>query len=315
MTKTERQQRRDDRVARFFELYVPPAKPEETTFRHAGWKDRREKVRAALARTHARPQILERFDACGSDARVEWSEEQKKHRIRANYCHHRHCQPCAKAKANNIARNLKSRIENNTRPTFRFITLTQKKSDQPLEQQIAKLYANFKKLRSTRLWKSTQIGGAFILEVKRNGDHWHAHLHVIAEGNFIRVHELSDQWLAVTGESFVVDVRIINSATGAAHYVTKYLAKSADAEVWNNDAAADEWITASKSVRSCATYGTWRGFRLNEITPDTGDWTPIGSLVTVIARSRAGDPSACAILKSLMSARPNADALQLVDPD
>jgi hypothetical protein len=54
---------------------------------------------------------LERFDACGSECTIEYSQELQKHRIRANYCKSRHCEPCARAKANLIARNLRTELE------------------------------------------------------------------------------------------------------------------------------------------------------------------------------------------------------------
>ena len=315
MKAAEAQRRKDDRTANYYEHYTPPATRLEEGFRHTHWRKRREKVKAALARTGSGEIAKERFSACGSDARVEWNEEKKKYRIKANYCHHRHCEPCAKAKANRIAANLKDRLEENPNEKFRFITLTQRSNDAPLAQQIATLYRNFKKLRNTRLWKQTQVGGAFFLEVKRNGNHWHAHLHVIAAGAFIRVHELSAEWMKVTGDSFIVDVRLINSANDAAFYVTKYLAKGTSPEVWLQDDTAEEWITASKGVRTCATYGTWRGFKLMEPRPDNGTWTMIEKLDTLISRSLTGDAEACAILKELLPSRDDQDAINIFNPD
>jgi hypothetical protein len=315
MTKTEKERRKDDRIARFYEHYTPEATHLEEGFRHGHWKARRARVTNALAAAHTGEMAMTRWRCCGSGAVVEREEGSGKLRVKANYCHSRHCEPCARSKARLIAMNLKSRLGTAHRNEIRFVTLTQRSSDAPLIEQITKLYRNFKKLRSKPLWKNTQGGGAFFLEVKRNGTHWHAHLHILTAGKFMRVHDLSALWKEITGDSFIVDVRAVTNTDHAAHYVTKYLAKGTSPEVWNDPDAAEEWVIAIKGVRACATFGQWRAFRLLARAIDNGIWTRVDTLHALCARSIEGEVNAMLILKLLTSTRPTQDEPHIFNPD
>ena len=231
------------------------AQPEELWFRHTWWKPTRVRVRDALVHSLVSPRALQRFDNCGADAHVYYSEDTKKYSVRAEYCHSRHCQPCMKAKANLLAANLRARLAVNPKGRYRFITLTLRHNTAPLPNQVKRLYSSFTKLRASKLWKSTQRGGVAVLEVKYNAasDRWHPHLHVIAEGDFLKQTDLSRAWHKATGDSQVVDIRALNSGQDAAHYVSKYVSKGTNNDVWNNATRAQEWVHAMHGVRTAAT--------------------------------------------------------------
>jgi len=153
--------------------------------------------------------------------------------------------------------------------THRFFTFTLRHNDKPLKEQITRLYRCFKKLRNTQVWRDTQLGGAVMLEVKLAKDknaagkqRWHPHLHAVAEGKWIDNARLKHAWHEITGDSIVVDVRILPRDKDAANYVSKYVTKGTSTVVWHTQELADEWIKASKGIRFCSTFGTWRGFRL-----------------------------------------------------
>lgn len=294
-----RAEKRLTKIANVEQWRIPPATHEETVFRHGHWQPRRLRVRAAIARCGANTFQLDRFDACGSECSIEWSSELQKHRVRANYCKNRHCEPCARAKANLIARNLRAELELEKRARHRFITVTLKHSDAPLAQQIRRLYASFKKLRGSKVWKQSQVGGAFMLEVKHNGRHWHPHLHIISAGTFIRKEDLSAAWLKATGDSMIVDVRAIDSAKDAVHYVCKYVTKGTSTAVWQSEELSDQFVIATRGVRTCGTYGTWRRFKLLAAKPTATDWQPVGKLSDVWNAARREEPWAIAIFVSL----------------
>lgn len=268
----------------------PIADQEETFFRHQNWQAERDLIRRHLLATGLCRAPLDRWDNCGAECLVEWSDECDRYRLRASYCKNRHCRPCAKAKAGLIAANLKDHLAKGPAhklDRFRFITLTLKNQHDDLTGMIDRLQKSFTKLRASKFWKKSQAGGVAMIEVtwsKAGG--WHAHLHIIGEGDFLRQSTLADEWYKITGDSYKVSVQCIDSAKDAVHYVTKYISKGTIDAVWQDDSAAQEWIIASRGLRTAATYGTWRGFRLmqHQAIHDAKDWQPIG-LLSAICRS------------------------------
>jgi hypothetical protein len=293
-----------ERASTIASLRFAHASDQETAFRHTGWRVRREKVTRTLAATGASDLALHNWTNCGSHAVVEWSPRENRFRVRANYCRSRHCEPCARTKANTIARNLETRLAQGDGSNYRFVTLTLAHTEAPLAHQIKRLYASFRKLRTAGVWKDSQAGGAFMLEVKRAKDRWHPHLHIVAEGRFLHQAALSTAWRKATGDSYIVDVRAIKSGRDAAFYVAKYVTKGTSVGVWDEPDAAAEWVTATKGVRTCATYGTWRGKSLLKIDGGADDWQPLCTLDQLHRDAAQGKPGARELLNELLSHRP-----------
>lgn len=297
--KTRRESKARERAANILSRTRPPAHFEELQFRHGHWCDRRQLVYAALERTGAGLFQLNRFSECGGECTVEWSEKLERYRLRANYCHSRHCEPCMKAKADLIARNLRDAMEGAKPNQYRFITLTLRHTDEQLNDQVRRLYRSFKKMRSMPAWKSSQDGGAYMLEIKHNGRHWHPHIHVISAGRFLNKFDLSAMWKEATGDSSIVDIRALAEPRDCVHYVCKYVTKGTNQAVWHNPELAIEFIIATKGIRACGTFGAWRGFRLLARNAQATDWKPVASLVSLWNRARGGDQVASDILRSL----------------
>jgi hypothetical protein len=208
-----------------------------------------------------------------------------------------------RAKANLLANNLRNRLAEKPDGRYRFITLTIRHSEDPLTEQLRHLYDSFKRLRASKLWRRTQRGGAAMLEVKWSEEtrRWHPHLHIVAEGDYCNKHDLSEAWHTASGDSFVADIRKLDSERDAAHYVAKYVTKGTSANVWNDRSAAQEWVVATAGLRGCTTYGTWRGFKLLQKPKDPGDWIFEGKLDEIAARAQAGS---LADLYLLLALRP-----------
>lgn len=270
---------------------TPTATPEETSFRHEHWKKKRAAVAQAIRDTACNPHTIEQFLNCGSDCVVEYSQEEKRYRVVGNCCHNRHCEPCMRAKANLLAMNLQKKVTDSPGKQFRFITLTLRHTDTPLADQIDRLNESFKKLRSTRIWKESQDGGAAIFECKydRETGMWHPHLHIVAEGYFLDHKNLSDEWYKITKDSFRVDIRAIKSARDAAYYVAKYTSKGTNDDVWADRAVAAEWVRTMRGRRTCATYGTWRGHRLLAKPEKSTGWTKIGTITSIMQAAARGE--------------------------
>jgi Replication protein len=283
---------------------VEPADEEEITFRHSGWKKHRDRVREVLTKTGTGPHQMEAFEHCGSGMHVMYSPSLKRWKLAANYCHSRHCVPCAKAKAAKIAANMQAQMARRKNAKFRFVTLTLRHVNMPLADQLRRLYASFGKLRKMGIWKRSQTGGVATLEVKWSPTTrlWHPHLHVITEGNFIDQRDLSEAWLKITGDSNIVDVRSINKDRDVAWYLAKYITKGTSPEAWADDDAAQEWVIATKGVRVAATFGSWRGVKLMEKPADPKDWRDHGRLVNIVRSARAGEIWAIAMLRNIKHA-------------
>jgi hypothetical protein len=280
------------------------ATEQETGFRHGAWRPLRERIRKMLARAGTSERVLERFDACGSYARVYWNAGDERYTTRASYCKNRHCRPCMQAKGANMARNLRRHLGKRPAGRYRFITLTLKHDARPLADQLRHLMKSYGQLRRHAVF-GTQRGGAYFLEVKIGDDgQWHPHLHLITEGYFLPRQELSDAWHKVTGGSFVTDVRGLRDEKRVVFEVTKYVAKGTSRDVWDDDDRALEWIHAAAGVRMCGTFGTWRLFKITAASQDKPELVYICTLTELMTAAAGGDNEATHILLCLRAGRP-----------
>jgi len=145
------------------------------------------------------------------------------------------------------------------------------------------------------------IGGCYFLEVTRNVKigSWHTHLHVIWEGSFISQQKLREQWLAITGDSFIVDVRFIRDTAGAISYLAKYLGKPAPASVADDDATLLDYVMGMRGRRLLGVFGDWRTYNLLKLPDSRGSWLVVAPLQSILRAAAAGDVSCSRILELL----------------
>ncbi len=269
------------------------------SFRHSGWSAQRRLTLTALEAAGFDAPRRNRFDQCGSSAFVlTTGGTDPVFRIASNRCHDRFCVPCATEKRRIIAANLK---ENLPDTPLRLITLPLRGSSQSLVGVLVRLYACFRKLRGRLSSRGLLAGGIAFLEVTRNQRTcaWHPHLHVICQGRYVAQAWLRDLWLEITGDSFIVDIRLIRGPSEAAAYVLKYASKAISTKVWRNPAAFAEAIRALSGKRTFNTFGTWSGFNLSRV-PETGlNWEYLDTLPNLIRRYNSGETLAGAILRVL----------------
>lgn len=172
----------------------------------------------------------------------------------------------------------------------RFITLTVKHTWTPLNQQLDRLYLLFARLRDGPLWKRHVRGGAAFLEVvwSERSNSWHSHLHCLVHGSYFPREVLSAEWYRVTGDSMVVDIRLVKDKPVIGRYVTKYVSKPLSNTFLNRPTLLDEFTLAMKSRRLCLTFGDWRGIRLTAPANDVA-WEPLGAFFDVLHRASTGD--------------------------
>lgn len=281
----------------WIETPIEPATAVESNWWHGDHLERRQKVRASMERTCQSAMRRESFEHCGSGCRVEWSATAGKHRLRANFCHDRFCERCARARARVISTNLAQHLGNKS---FVHCVLTLKHRATPLSAEITRLIRCFRNLRDSKLWKEHVQGGVFFIEIKTGRDRlWHVHAHIVCISTYIPQQALANAWLSVTGDSDIVWLHRYKDSAEVTRYVAKYAAKGYDAGIFDDPESIDECITAMKGRRLWATFGAWRGLDLDAKAEDPGDWKSIGTLDYVVERANAGEIWAHAVLKSL----------------
>lgn len=284
----------------------PAPSSTETIWRHSGWKRRRANVRHALLISNQPPKRVESFDRCGADAWIFADPETPgRYRVGSSTCRDRFCQPCATDRAHLIRHNLNAILADrrkehglNRRFAFRFVTLTVKtRPGDHLSDTLDNLYAWFKRLRASKLWKTSVSGGAAICELKYIDDtkRWHPHLHVITEGRYIPQDDLRAEWHRITITSHVVDVRAIRDDAECVRYVTKYASKPMAGTIADQPDLLAEAIGATRGRKLLHCFGRWHKYKLLA-RPDGPDWTRIGKLTTFINRARNGDADALDVL-------------------
>ncbi|MNF57240.1 Replication protein [compost metagenome] len=153
------------------------------------------------------------------------------------------------------------------------VTLTVKNGED-LEERQAHLTRSLKRLMHhrrdfnagtarapwTELCKA--LGGVYTLELTNKGKGWHPHCHMIALcASEIDQAALSAEWEAITGDSFVVDVRPITGDPSEGFMeVFKYAVKFSDLSL------ADNWEAAQvlKGKRLLGSFGLFRGVQVPE---------------------------------------------------
>lgn len=289
-------------------------------FRHSGWTKLRNRVFAAfvrLDRIHhnccqesltgssiqpGKPVVTRTrrtaFAECGQDAWVQESTTQPGvFRVVSSKCKDRFCVPCSNDRSRTAQTILQEKL---TTGVHRFITLTLRSESESLQSQVDRLYSSFRKLRQRVFWKSRVKGGVAFVEVKWSdkGNRWHPHLHIVTHGRFLPVKDLGREWYAVTGDSWIVDVRAIKDERKAASYCAKYATKGYDASAIATNARLIECIKVFRGRRFVIAFGDWKGLSLTEEQSETG-WRIIDTLANVLAKVTQGDTNACRILSLL----------------
>lgn len=177
--------------------------------------------------------------------------------IRAS-CSHRLCPTCQRARAARLSASIAREVQG--WPAVRFLTLTLATSDAPLRLELQRLMSSFRELRRTRTWQRHVSAAIWTLEVTRcaKTGRWHPHLHLLLRGTFIPHAQLKTAWHRITGDSFIVDVRMIHDRRQAARYLAKYVAKAADLGDWP-PASIRDYCRSTFNLRSHGTCGTLHG--------------------------------------------------------
>jgi hypothetical protein len=232
---------------------------------------------------------LAAFAACRSSAWFVRHAISGKIRVASSRCGQRWCPLCIRTKRFVIQQTVGAWVKSIKQP--KFLTLTLKHTNSPLENQIDAIYSAWKELRRRPWFKSRVKGGIWFFQVKKSKTDglWHPHIHILFEGRFIEHEQIKTIWSQITHGSTVVDIRAVKDPKKAADYVARYAAAPCElSELPLSDAVA--CVKALHSRRICGTFGTGRAIKLSAQAPeDAHEWKFIGSFQSVITASFSKD--------------------------
>lgn len=198
--------------------------------------------------------IASKLEDCCRTPYLAFNETTSDISIQEMRCRSRLCPRCGRTRSFDLIERLKPIVDQMDSP--RFLTFTIAATNDPLKERLKHIVESFAKLRRSKTWKKYFTIGFYTIEVTHNRktDRWHPHIHVIVDGKYIKQKTLSDQWLSITKDSFVVDIRIVKSKKDAIGYVVKYVTKTQDSSNIPDHRIPD-WALAIKNARMVSTFG------------------------------------------------------------
>lgn len=196
-------------------------------------------------------------------------------RVASSRCKLRWCPLCIRTKRFILVTTIVPWLKKAIKP--KFVTLTLKHSNAPLEHQIRSLYDYSRNLRRRPWFKRRCKGGIWFFQLTQNKDDgtWHPHLHLLIEGRYIPQSEFSDVWLDVTGNSKIVHIEAVKDLKKAAEYVARYATAPCRLSDYSLE-DAETIFNALHGLRICGTFGTGRQIKLApQKCEDASDWVEL----------------------------------------
>ncbi len=140
------------------------------------------------------------------------------------------------------------------------LVLTQTHRVETRKQSSKRIKDAFVKLQRRAFWKEFFKGGTWSLEFTKdkNGLH-HTHLHIIGfRRKFFDIELLRDEWLAVTGDSHVLNLKPISDIAAGLREVVKYVSKPLDIRRFGAEDLRE--FLKLKNMRMFGTFGEFRDF-------------------------------------------------------
>jgi hypothetical protein len=140
------------------------------------------------------------------------------------------------------------------------LVLTQTHRKETRKQSAKRIKDAFTKLQRRSFWKEFFKGGTWSLEFTKdkNGLH-HAHLHIVGfRRKFFDIELLRSEWLAVTGDSHVLNLKPISDIAAGLREVVKYVSKPLDIRRFGADDLRE--FLKLKNMRMFGTFGEFRDF-------------------------------------------------------
>lgn len=195
------------------------------------------------------------LDGCRTDAHFAVSKRERTVTVLTNSCRLRWCPLCSKSRAKFVGESVCSWVKLHPRP--KLLTLTLAHSSDSLDSQITRLYACFRELRRRRFVRDAIRGGIWFFQVKKtqSTNQWHPHVHVLLDSEYMAHGVLKQLWSNITGDSHIIDIRVIRNPKVASEYVSRYSARPAKLSELSPDERM-ELVESLHSRRLCGKFGT-----------------------------------------------------------
>lgn len=178
------------------------------------------------------------------------------------FCGDRFCPVCSVIRRARVRRRLEWLIKClPVKPEFRFRHLTLTIASQgDLRKMIQKLQADFRRLRQRAYWKLHVDGGAFVIEVTGRPGAWHAHIHAVIWGYWMKWEIIQQLWKKISHGTGCYITHIPTSAVVG--YLTKYLSKPESPDIVTADISC-----ALSGMRLFAPFGSWHNLNKLYVKP------------------------------------------------
>lgn len=238
------------------------------------WQERKALIESIDSSAHKRDRSLaRRLASCGQVARL-WLDPAKGKVVTViTRCGVRICPWCTHHRTAHATAQILAIMSRMKEP--RTIVLTARSTELPLMTQLAKLRADFKRLRRTKEWKDHNTGGVYTLEVTYNprASTWHPHVHLITEGKYFPQALLSKLWKQATGDSDITWIQKADNAHKAAIELAGYIGKPAKIKDLPIDKLM-EYIHATRGLRMLQTFGACRSAAADDADPKREELPP-----------------------------------------
>ncbi len=182
-------------------------------------------------------ELADRVKLCGSRFTAVTCGKHIVQRKPHHKCDFRLCSFCAprrsrKIMANYLPKALAFVRHPSTRVEPCHLTLTLKHyPGESLKQSRNRLLSSFRKLIKRKMWGEYFAGGMYAVEttVSKGDGCWHTHLHILAfRKRYFEIELLRAEWLAVTGDSNVLQLDRVTDLQSGMREVIKYISKPLD---------------------------------------------------------------------------------------
>jgi hypothetical protein len=172
--------------------------------------------------------------------------------------------------------------QNRVTPVHLVLTQTHKKETR--KQSVKRLKSAFDKLIRREFWKEHFKGGTWSLELTKDKDDFHhSHFHVIGfRTRFFDIDLLRSEWLAVTGDSYVLHLDPITELSKGLLEVCKYVSKPLDTDRFTAEDLRD--FLKLRNTNLFGSFGEFRKFKSSYVVADDDkislpDYSRYGDLV------------------------------------
>lgn len=123
------------------------------------------------------------------------------------------------------------------------------------------------------------LGGFYVVQATNRGKGWHLHLHVLYDGVFMPKNIIADAWTEISGGSYIVDIKLVQSPKTAVRYLLSDFLQSP--RIRPEDFA--DFNGVFKGSRLVQPFGKYRKtkFRIPFKCPDCGrcEWVNLDELL------------------------------------